>query len=185
MKKFLLIFSSILATILLTGCGEEATTIVEDEGSFKELKVQGNKNYNLTTTEGKTIKFNVDNEILTSKELNGKFVLLNFWATWCAPCIKEMPILVELQKKYGDRLQIIGILVEKGKGPKELEEFMKRFGMNFPVTVGMDENYRIAQAFDEVKMFPESFLFGPDGQFIEKYVGEVEASVLEEIFDKK
>lgn len=185
MRKFLLILSSILATFFLSGCGEEATTIVEDSGSFKDLKVQGNKNYDLVTTDGKNIKFTVDNETLTSKELNGKFVLLNFWATWCAPCLQEMPTLVRLQKEYGDRLQIIGILVEKNKDPKDLADFMTKFKMNFPVTVGEEENYRIAKAFDEVKMFPESFLFAPDGKFIDKYIGEVEASVLEEIFNKK
>lgn len=175
MKKSLLIFSTVITLLLFSGCNsdEEATTIIEDNKSFSELKVESNKTYTLKTTEGKTIEFTVENDVLTSKELNGKYVLLNFWATWCEPCIREMPILTSLQKKYPEKLQIIGVLVEKNKDAKELEYFMMKYKMNFPVTVG-NENYRMAKAFDDVKMFPESFVYGPDGKFLKKFVGEVE-----------
>lgn len=184
MKKLFLIFTSIVVLVLFTGCNsnEEATTIIEDNGSFNELKVQSNKNYIFNTTDGKTIEFKVENETLISKQLNGKYVMLNFWATWCAPCIKEMPILTSLQEKYGDKLQIIGILIED-KDPKELADFMTKYKMNFPVTIGA-ENYRIAKAFDDVKMFPESFLYGKDGKFVKKYVGEVPSVELEAIINK-
>jgi len=184
MKNILLALSVIFSLLFLTGCGsEEATTIVEDSGSFKDLKKQSNKNYTFNTTDGKTIKFKVENDVLTSKELNGKYVMLNFWATWCAPCIKEMPILTSLQEKYGDKLQIIGILMEKNKDPKELADFMTKFKMNFPVTIG-EENYRIAKAFDDVNMFPESFVYAPDGKFLKKYIGEVNPADIETLIDK-
>lgn len=179
MKKTLLAISSVIALIFFSGCGDEATTIVEDTGSFKEQKIQSNKTYNLKTTDGKELKFSVDGDILTSKELNGKYVLINFWATWCAPCIEEMPTLVKLQKENADKLQIIGILIEK-KDPEQLAEFMNKFGMNFPVTVG-EENYRMAKAFDDVKMFPESFVYGPDGKFLEKFIGVIEEEQLKKL----
>jgi thiol-disulfide isomerase/thioredoxin len=183
MKKILLLISSLLTLLFLSGCGEEATTIVEDNGSFEDLKVQGNKNFELKTTDGKTIPFNIENNVLTSKELSGKYVMFNFWATWCAPCIQEMPILTKLQEKNTDKFQIIGVLMEKDKDPKKLEEFMTTFKMNFPVTVG-DENYRMAKTFDGVKMFPESFLYGSNGKFIKKFVGEVTEKEILEIINK-
>lgn len=185
MKKIFLIFSSVIAVLLFSGCNsnEEATTIIEDNKSFGELKAASNKNYVFKTTDGKTIEFKVENDILTSKKLNGKYVMLNFWATWCAPCIREMPILTSLQEKHSDKFQIIGILIEKNKDAKELADFMTKYKMNFPVTIG-DENYRIAKNFDDVNMFPESFLYAPDGKFLKKYVGEVNSDDLEALINK-
>lgn len=183
MKKFLLIFSSILAVVLLSGCGsEDAKTIIEDSGDFQELKVKSNKTYNLKTIDGKTITFKVENNILTSEQLKGKVVLLNFWATWCAPCIEEMPTFTKLYDKYNDKFEIIGILMEKNKDAKELALFIDKFAMKFPVTEG-EENYRMAEAFDQVRMFPESFLYDSKGKFVKKYVGVVDATELESIIN--
>lgn len=56
--------------------------------------------------------------------------------------------------------------------------------MNFPVTIGGDENYRIAKAFDDVNMFPESFVYAPDGKFLKKYIGEVNPTDIETLIDK-
>lgn len=184
MKKFLLIISSVFVFFFFTGCGDEATTIIEDSGSFDDLKVQGNKTYTLKTTEGKTITFTVENEVLKSKELNGKIVLINFWATWCAPCLKEIPTLNTFYKEYGDNFEIIGVLMEKNKDAKALAEFMTKFNMKFPVSIG-EENYRMAKAFDDVKMFPESFLYDQDGKFLEHYVGEVKPTELKTLIDSK
>ena len=183
MKKLFLLFTSVLLVLLFSGCGEDATTIIEDEGSFKDLKVQSNKTYNFKTTEGKAITLRVEDNVLTSKQLAGKKVLLNFWATWCAPCLEEMPIFNRLYSKYSDKFEIIGILIEKNKKPEELAEFMTKFNMKFPVVVG-DENYRAAKAFDDVKMFPESFLFDDDGKFIKKYIGLVDEAELEGLINK-
>ena len=185
MKKLFLIASTIITILVFSGCNsdEEATTIIEDNKSFKELKAQSNKNYSFKTTDGKTIELKVENDVLTSKQLNGKYVMLNFWATWCAPCIREMPILTSLQEKYADKFQIIGILIEKNKDVKELADFMTKYKMNFPVTIG-DENYRIAKAFDDVKMFPESFVYAPNGKFLKKYIGEVEPTDIEKLINK-
>lgn len=184
MKKLFLIFSSILLVLSFSGCGgEDAKTIIEDDSSFEDLKAQGNKTYNFTTTEGETITLRVENDILTSKQLEGKTVLLNFWATWCAPCLEEMPLFARLYEKHKDKFEIIAILIEENKDPNELKEFMERFSMTFPVVVG-DENYRAAMAFDDVRMFPESFLFGRDGKFIKKYVGIVDEEELESFIIK-
>lgn len=176
MKTVLLILSTFFTLLFLAGCGgEEAKTIIEDNKDFKELKAVGNKNYKLTTTDGQTIDFKVGNDyFFTTKDtkLEKKYVLFNFWATWCAPCIKEMPVLTKVQEDNASNLQIVGVLIEKNKDPKELADFMTKFKMNFPVTIG-DENYRMAKAFDDVKMFPESFLFAPDGKLLKHFVGEI------------
>ena len=56
----------------------------------------------------------IDGKSISSTDLRGKVVLVNFWATWCPPCRAEIPDLVALQEKYGDRLQIIGVSQDEG-----------------------------------------------------------------------
>ncbi len=174
LKKILLFLGFVL--VFFSACGsEDAKTIVEDSVDFKELKAISNKNYTLKNTkDNKVIKFKVESDILSTKDmvLKGKYVLFNFWASWCAPCKKELPVLVKLQEVYKNKLQIVGILMEKNKNQKDLADFMAKYKINFPITQG-DENFRMAKAFDDVKMFPESFLFSPDGRFIKKYIGEI------------
>lgn len=180
MKKLYLIFLIAFA-IFFTGCGneEEAATVIKSSADFKELKKQTNKTYSLVTTKNEKIVLTVENDILTSQDLKGKVVLINFWATWCPPCIKEMPTLTKLQEKYKDDFVIIGVLYEKNKDLKELEAFMSKYKMNFPVSISEEENFRMAKNFDDVKKIPESFLYGKDGKFLEKYVGLINEESLE------
>ncbi len=175
LKKFILFFGFIFSLVFFMGCdSKDAKTIVEDTGDFNTLKVISNKNYTLTTTSNRLLKFKVESDILSTEDssLKGKYVLFNFWASWCEPCKKELPVIGKLQEKNPNRLHIVGNLMEKNKDKSDLANFMAKYKFNFPVTQG-DENFRIAKAFDDVKMFPESFLFSPDGRFIKKYIGEV------------
>ncbi len=185
MKNALLLLSSIFVIVFFIGCNsdEEAITIVEDDTSFKELKEQSNKTYTLNTTEDKKIVLTVENNILTSDSLKGKVVLINFWATWCPPCKKEIPVFNKLYEKYSDKFEIIGVLYEKNKNKKELTDFIKDYKIKFPITIG-EENFRMAKAFDDVKKIPESFLYDSKGNFIKKYIGEVPATELETLINK-
>lgn len=67
-----------------------------------ELKKEVDKTYNLKTFDGETIKLTVDNNILISDKLENKLVLINFWATWCPPCKKEIPVFNKIYEKYKD-----------------------------------------------------------------------------------
>lgn len=179
MRNIFIKFSLVLFVILFSACeSDEAKTIVEDKQSFEELKALGNKNYSLLTTDGKKIEFKIENEKLISKELNGKNVLINFWATWCPPCKKEIPAFNTLYEKYPENFEIIGVLFEKDKDPQELRSFLNELNVKFPITVG-PENFRLAKLFDDVQKIPESFLYDKNGNFIKKYIGEVNQEDLE------
>ncbi len=184
-KKLSLVFILLLAVFLFTGCNsnDEAATVVENNTNFEELKKQSNKTYNLKTTDGRVITLKVENDVLTSDELKGKYVLLNFWATWCPPCIKEMPVFNKMYEKYKDKFELIGILFERDKDAQELAAFMEKHNIKFPITVG-EENFRMAKAFDDVNKIPESFLYGKDGRFLKKYLGEVGEKDLENYLSK-
>lgn len=78
-------------------------------------------------------------------EWTGRVRVINFWATWCEPCIREVPGLVDLQGRYGEAgLQVIGIALQE---PAEVAGFIDQYGMNYPVLTGDDEVIRIAESY--------------------------------------
>lgn len=187
MKKLGLILTVAISLLFFSGCGdEEATTLIEDNSSFEELKAEGNKTYSLVTTDGKKLDITVENDTLTtnSPELKGKNVLINFWATWCPPCKKEIPVFNTLYEKYPEKFVVVGVLYERNKDAQELKQFMDELKMKFPVTTSDDENFRMAKAFDNVTKIPESFLYDTKGKFVKKFVGEITEKELESLIIK-
>jgi peroxiredoxin len=80
-----------------------------------------------------------------SKEWNGKIVILNFWATWCPPCIKETPAFVELQEQYEQAgVQFVGVAIDKKDA---VLEFMDTYGVNYPMLIGEDDAIKISKKF--------------------------------------
>ena len=87
----------------------------------------------------------VAGEVRNIAEWDGKVVAINFWATWCPPCIKEIPEFVELQHKYeAQGLQFIGIALQR---PEEVLDFMNEKGMNYPVLAGEMEVIEISELY--------------------------------------
>ncbi|MGB8772332.1 MAG: TlpA disulfide reductase family protein [Candidatus Korobacteraceae bacterium] len=118
----------------------------------------------------------LDGQPLKLANYRGKVVLLDFWATWCAPCRDEIPHFVEIQDKYREQgLQVIGISMDDG--PKPVREFYQQFKMNYPVALG---NEKLAQAYGGVLGLPVTFLIGRDGRVVSKYIGEVQVPTLEQ-----
>ena len=180
MNLFFLSFSLVFA-LFLSSCtdeSKEATTVISDDDSFNDLKVQSNSKYTLQTVSGKKINLEYKNQVLSSKDYAGKIVLINFWATWCKPCIEEMPSFNSLSQKYKDKFIIIGILFERNKNKKDLIDFIKKYKIKFPITFG-EENFRIAKAFDDVSMIPESFIFDKNGKLVKKFIGKIKEKDLD------
>jgi peroxiredoxin len=82
-----------------------------------------------------------------SKEWNGKIVILNFWATWCPPCIKETPAFVELQEQYKqDGVQFVGIAIDEKNA---VLEFMDTYGVNYPMLIGEEDAIKISKDYGD------------------------------------
>lgn len=117
--------------------------------------------WDLKDSEGKIVKFS---------DFKGRVVILDFWATWCGPCRREIPGFVELQKQYGEQgLTVIGISLDE-EGPAVVKPFIKKFGINYPVVMG---DQKISQAFGGIEGLPTTFVIDREGRIVKKHIGYV------------
>jgi cytochrome c biogenesis protein CcmG/thiol:disulfide interchange protein DsbE len=116
-----------------------------------------------------------DGPDLRLSSYRGKVVLLDFWATWCDPCREEIPHLVELQQRYGDRgLQVIGVSMDDSADP--VRPFYQQFHMNYPVVMG---TAKTGELYGGVLGLPITFLIDRDGRIYAKHIGATDAAVFE------
>jgi len=109
----------------------------------------------------------LDGRPVTLAGSRGKVILLNFWATWCGPCRAEIPDLVELQNKYQDRLQILGLVVDDDD-QDAIKEFTEKFSINYPVAIATNE---IRLQYGGIAALPTSFVLDADGRIVQKHEG--------------
>jgi len=98
-------------------------------------------------------------------------VLINLWATWCEPCLREMPSLERLQSRLGDRIAVLAVSEDRG-GNKAVEPFIAKLGLK-SVKTYLDPKSAVGQAF-EVRGLPTSFLIDRDGKVLGKVEGAAE-----------
>jgi cytochrome c biogenesis protein CcmG/thiol:disulfide interchange protein DsbE len=110
---------------------------------------------------------NLDGKDLTLADSRGRVILLNFWATWCGPCRAEIPSLIELQKRYADRLQIIGLDVDDDDEGM-VRQVVASEGINYPVALASTE---VRIAYGGIGALPTVFVLNADGRVVQKHVG--------------
>lgn len=118
----------------------------------------------------------VNGKTVHSTDFKGKVVILDFWATWCAPCRMEIPGFIALQKKYAQRgLRVIGASVDEG-GTAMVKQFMKKLGMNYPVVL---TNKKMQDQFGGIEVVPTTFIIDREGRIVKKHVGLTDQSEFE------
>ena len=113
--------------------------------------------FTFKTLDGKTYKLS---------DFRGKIVIVNFWATWCPPCRKEMPYFIKLQEKYGNDVQFIGLDVKEP--PDKVKAFVEALGVNYIIGFSTPE---IEAKFGGVSGLPTTFIIDRDGRVVERIVG--------------
>lgn len=172
-------FFIISATLLFTGCDskEEKKTEIE-----KKVVVKEQTKFNLTKTDSQILNLEKIEDGMIFKGLEGKVVLLNFFATWCPPCKAEIPHLNNLKNKYKNEFEVVALAMGEKNGkltPKEkLDDFINEYKINYVVT-NSEENFKIADILGGVQIIPTMYLFDTKGKIVQKYVGIVPEEMME------
>jgi thiol-disulfide isomerase/thioredoxin len=128
--------------------------------------------FSLTDTQGKTHRLS---------DYRGKWVLVNFWATWCPPCLEEIPDLVSLYESHRKELEVIGVAMEY-RDTKTVIEFADNMFISYPVVLGDD---KIAAQIGKVNGLPTSFIFNPSGKLVMRQVGALNRQTIEQFLGFK
>lgn len=117
--------------------------------------------------------FQFDGEDLTLADFRGKTILVNFWATWCPPCVKELPSLNGLQGRLGsDEFEVVAVAADP-KGPEIAREFLARHNIN-NLKLYTDQRLRLTGAIGGGAVLPISILYSQDGKEIGRLIGEAD-----------
>ena len=115
-------------------------------------------------------------------DLRGKVVLVNFWATSCVTCVKEMPQMVETYQKFRERgLDFVAVAMSYDP-PAYVDNFART--RNLPFKVAIDNTGQIARDFGDVKLTPTTYLLNKRGEIVKRYVGEPDFDELHRLIEK-
>jgi peroxiredoxin len=114
------------------------------------------------------------------KEWDGKVLVINFWATWCPPCRKEIPAFIQLQEKYGEGgLQFVGIAIE---GADSVKEFASKLGINYPLLAGEREGMEVSRSYgNDIGALPYTVIIRRDGKIAYVQRGEISIEEAEQV----
>ncbi|MCX8010155.1 MAG: TlpA family protein disulfide reductase [Ignavibacteria bacterium] len=122
-------------------------------------------NFSLSTLDGKIVKLT---------DYKGKVVIIDFWATWCTPCRKGIPDLVDIQNRYKN-VQVIGITLDQNPF-QVVPPFAKEFKINYPILIS---NENVLYNYGGIDSIPTTFIIDKNGQIVSKHIGLVSKDVLE------
>lgn len=128
-------------------------------------------NFSLQDTNGKVVSLS---------DYRGRWVVVNFWATWCPPCVKEFPELIRFQQQYSE-IQLLGVNLEQ-QDLAVLRPFLKRFPLNYPQLLGGDLPLT---PFEPLKGLPTTAILDPEGNMQSKHTGPITFEMLERFFSKE
>ncbi len=161
----------VLALLLLVGVGLGIWGISEDDGRIQLVGagVERLPAFTFNDLEGKSRQ---------SSEWKGKLLVVNFWATWCPPCLKEMPLFIEFQERYREQgVQFVGIAIDD---LQMVQDFYDVYDINFPVVIGGVDGTKLANRMgNRFGLLPFTVIFDRDGKRHYVHSGEMDKATLE------
>lgn len=110
--------------------------------------------------------------IYTQNETKGKYLIVNFWATWCTPCLKEIPAFVKFYNDHSDKVEILGLNYE-GMNVEAVNDFKDRFDVNYPIILYAGSNEAEYVKFGDLVGMPTTLIYDPDGELLHTFIGEI------------
>jgi thiol-disulfide isomerase/thioredoxin len=110
--------------------------------------------------------------IYTEKNTRGKYLVVNFWATWCTPCLKEIPALVKFYNENSGHVEILGLDFEPVDLPV-IDDFTERFSINYPLVLFNKNNETEFTNFGEIVGMPTTLIYSPEGELLQTFMGEI------------
>lgn len=160
MKRTFLVLAAILAGVTLMIVAAQKIKPAEGSGGVGALRGAPAPDFTLKTIDGKTLKLS---------DLRGKAVLLNFWATWCAPCKIETPWIVDLQNQYGAQgLQVVGVSMDDEGDTDDVKKFANELHMNYPILRGTED---VGNEYGGLEFLPTTYFVGRDGNVTGRVLG--------------
>lgn len=161
----------IVLVLLFTGCNKKTSN---EKPVTPEAITKGESiapDFSLADANGGNIKLS---------DYKGKVVIIDFWATWCPPCRKGIPDLIDIKKQYGDEVIIIGISVDDdSKG--DVMPFIQKMGINYPIVYSTPE---VVQAYGGIDGIPTSFVIDKGGKIVDTHIGLVPKEDFTSVIDK-
>lgn len=147
MKRLMIAAMGAVGILAWAGCGA-----VEEAPAAPELVSVAGPEWSLSRLDG---------SVLSSEDLRGKVVVVDFWATWCPPCRAEIPGYIEMQRDLADKdLVIVGVSLDEG-GTAVVQKFAEKMGINYELVMG---DNAVVNAFGGVQVIPTTFLIDREGQ---------------------
>jgi len=173
MKKIVMYFCCLALVLLVFACDSGA-----EKSEIAANRPAGNASRTISanTMTHFVLPSAVDGTLIDSDAYKGRVRLINFFATWCPPCMEEVPTLIELADKFGENgFSVIGLSVDQS-GREVVKKFVNKMKINYPVLMA-DE--AVSSAFGGISGIPVSFLVARDGTLLRRYIGYVDHRVLE------
>jgi thiol-disulfide isomerase/thioredoxin len=154
MKFYSLFPVCLISILLLSGCKQKQNSVSQNTTHPNAPA------FDLTDITGAPI---------SSSSFKGKWTVINIWATWCPPCVREIPHFVAVQSEMKDQnVRFIGISVDEGS-KEVVESFYNRMNMNYPVVIANLED--MTKIFGEITAIPTTFIINPQWQIVKRHTG--------------
>jgi len=152
----------LLAILVIVGCFALITSSYFGQSAVTVDTTQTRPNFSLP---------DLENKLHSNSEWDGKVVVVNFWATWCPPCVAEIPLFIELQKKYGKQgLQFVGVAIDDAESVKNFADAM---GINYPILLEQKRG-TVAQSFgNSLGALPFTAVVNRQGAIVDKQMGGI------------
>lgn len=165
MRRIKIFGALIIVGVILASVISVLPRVFEDkrpaQGLVQRLEAEGAVDFASSDIYGAPFKFS---------DYKGKVIILSFWASWCAPCVEEMPSMIKLIEQYGDKIQLVAVSADYNMD--ELNRFLKALKISKMngLTVAWDEHNKIGETY-EVGRLPETYIFDSNFKLVKKVVG--------------